>query len=343
MTSFTTGKVAAALLLTVTSAVTQAADVTIYGRAHLSLDQLDNGVDSGTNVSSNSSRLGFRASTKLEDGLEAFVQLEQTIRFDEGSGQFADRDSYVGLRGEFGMLKAGQFDTPLKTIRSKVDQFGDRIGDIRNLTRINTGSSNIGNVFDERFKNGIAYESPQFNNISWAFHYTPHNTTGSTTDNVRESYSTSLTYEVKGLYLAAAYESFEGIEGIDPKAIRLGAYYDIGAQLRVSALYQNASDIPGGDRNIYGAGASYKLNKYVLRAQLYQVSDNDTPDTGATLAVVGVDRNLGKDLTLYAAYGITSNDDAALYSISGGGRGTTAPAIAGENNTGLSLGIIYSF
>ncbi len=343
MTSFTTGKVAAALLLAAASAASQAADVTIYGRAHLSLDQLDNGHDSGTNVSSNASRLGFRASSKLDDGLEAFVQLEQTIRFDEGSGQFADRDSYVGLRGNFGTLKIGQFDTPLKAIRSKVDQFGDRIGDIRNLTRINTGGSNIGNVFDERFKNGVAYESPKFSNISWAFHYTPHNTTGPTTDNVRESYSTSLTYEVKGLYLAAAYESFEGVSGIDPKAIRLGAYYDIGAQLRLSALYQNASDIPGGDRDVYGIGASYKLDKYVLRGQLYQVSDNDSPDTGATLAVIGIDRNLGKDLTLYAAYGITSNDDAALYSVSGGGRGKAVPAIAGEDNTGLSLGIVYSF
>lgn len=343
MTSFTNTKVAAALLLATAGAAAQAADVTIYGRAHLSLDQLDNGVDSGTNVSSNASRLGFRASTKLEDGLEAFVQLEQTIRFDEGSGQFADRDSYVGLRGDFGTLKIGQFDTPLKAIRSKVDQFGDRIGDIRNLTRINTGNDNIGNVFDERFKNGVAYQSPAFNNLSWAFHYTPHNTTGATTDNVRDSYSTSLTYEVKGLYLAAAYESFEGIDGVNPAAIRLGAYYDINAQLRISALYQNASDIPGGDRDVYGAGASYKLSKFTLRGQLYQVSDNDSPDSGATLAVFGVDRNLGKELTLYAAYGITSNDEAASYRISAGGRGTSLPAIAGENTTGLSLGIIYNF
>lgn len=343
MTSFTKSRVAAALLLATASAAVQAADVTIYGRAHLSLDQLDNGVDSGTNVSSNASRLGFRASTKLEDGLEAFVQLEQTIRFDEGNGQFADRDSYVGLRGDFGTLKVGQFDTPLKAIRSKVDQFGDRIGDIRNLTRINTGNDNIGNVFDERFKNGVAYQSPAFNNLSWAIHYTPHSTTGTTTDNVRESYSTSLTYDVKGLYLAAAYERFEGVNGQDPAAIRVGAYYDVSSALRVSALYQNASDIPGGDRDVYGAGASYKLGKYVLRGQLYLVSDNDSPDSGATLAVIGIDRSLGKDLTLYGAYGITSNDDTATYRISAGGRGTSVPAIAGENTTGLSLGIIYSF
>ncbi len=335
--------IAAAGILLALSGQVAAADVTIYGRAHLSLDQLDNGEDSGTNVSSNASRLGFRASTKLEGDLEAFVQLEQTIRFDEGTGTFADRDSYVGLRGNFGTLKVGQFDTPLKAIRTKVDQFGDRVGDIRNLSRINTGTNAIGNVFDERFKNGIAYQSPSFNNLSWAFHYTPHNTTGATTDNVRESYSTSLSYEVKGLYLAIAYEYFEGVDDLDPSAIRLGAYYDITNELRLTALYQNATDIPGGDRDLYGIGASYKLGAYVLRGQFYQVGDNDTPDSGASLFVAGVDRQLGKDLTLYLAYGVTSNDDAAAYSVSGGGRGTRLAAIPGENNSGLSLGIIYSF
>ncbi|MDX3773054.1 porin [Chromatiaceae bacterium AAb-1] len=342
MKKISRGTLAASIFLSLLGQA-QAADVTVYGRAHLSLDVLDNGADSGTNVSSNASRLGFRASTKLEGDLEAFVQLEQTIRFDEGSGTFADRDSYVGLRGNFGSVRAGQFDTPLKAIRTKVDQFGDRIGDIRNLSRVNTGSDAIGNVFDERFKNGIAYQSPVFNNLRFDLHYTPHNNAGTTTDNLRESYSTSLTYETKGLYLAVAYESFEGVDGLDPKAVRLGAYYDLTAALRLTALYQNASDIPGGDRNVYGAGASYKLGKTILRGQYYQVGDNDTADTGASLLVVGADYQLAKELTLYAAYGITSNDDLAEYRISGGGRGKQLPAIAGEDSSGLSLGIIYNF
>jgi predicted porin len=83
------------------------------------------------------------------------VQLEQTIRIDEGAGSYADRDSFVGLRGDFGTLKIGQFDTPLKVIRGKVDQFGDRVGDIRNVSRVSGGT--IGNVFDERFDDNAAF------------------------------------------------------------------------------------------------------------------------------------------------------------------------------------------
>lgn len=339
MKTFSKSLLTASLLLAANALY--AADVTIYGLAHLSVDHLDNGIDSGTNISSNASRLGFRAKTELEGGLEAFVQLEQTIRFDEGAGSFADRDSYVGLRGSFGTVKLGQFDTPLKIIRGKVDQFGDRVGDIRNVSRVNAGT--VGNVFDERFKNGISYESKTVNNLSFAFHYTPHNSTGATVDNVRESYSSSISYERKGLYLAAAIERFEGTDGLDPQAIRLGAYYDITEQLRLTTLLQSAKDIHGGDRNTYGLGASYKQGHYTWRGQVYQTSDNDTADTGATLLAVGVDRNFGRDLILYAVYGIASNEDNAAYRVSGGGRGTQLAAVTGEDNSGLSLGIIYRF
>lgn len=323
-----------------------AADVEIYGRAHLSVDSLDNGVDSGTNVSSNSSRLGFRAKTEIDGGLEAFVQVEQNIRFDEGAGNWASRDTFVGVRGDFGTVRLGQFDTPLKVVRGKVDMFGDRVGDIRNLTRTSTSggtNANIGNVFDERYKNGVHYQTPKFGNFVFDVHYTPHNNTGATADNVQESYSMALSYEVKGFYAAIAYETFEGQNDLDPNALRLGAYYDITSDFRVSGMFQSASDVPGGDRNVYGLGASYKMGDYTLRSQYYVADDNDTADSGASMLVVGADRRIGKDLTLYVAYGITSNDDAAAFRVSAGGRDTQMAAVTGENSSGLSLGVQYNF
>lgn len=339
MNKLTSGLCAASFML-VCGGV-QANNISIYGLAHLSLDHLDNGIDSGSNISSNASRLGFRASTKLEGDLEAFVQLEQTLRLDEGTGSFVDRDSFVGLRGSFGTVRIGQFDTPLKVIRGRVDQFGDRVGDIRNLSRVNTGT--IGNVFDERFKNGIGYMSPKINNLTFAFHYTPHNTTGVTTDNVRESFSSSVTYEQPGLYLAAAIERFEGTAGFDPQAIRLGGAYDLTDAWRLTAMWQSAENIPGGDRQTYGLGASYKQGNYIWRGQIYQTGSNDISDSGATIYAVGVDRNFGRELVLYAVYGITNNQENAAYRVSGGGRGTQLPAITGEDSSGLSFGIIYRF
>ncbi|MCC5827316.1 porin [Alkalimonas sp.] len=333
---------AAAILLGVLSPV-QAADLTIYGRANLSVDQLDNGVDSATNVSSNSSRLGFRGATSLEGGLEAFVQIEQTIFLDEGRGNFADRDTFLGLRGDFGSLRIGQFDTPLKVIRARVDLFGNRIGDIRNLSRVNTGASLIGNVYDERFKNGIAYRSPAFNNVTFDLHYSPHHANGAAVDNNREALSTAITYAAKGSYVSLAYERSEGSDEFNPSAWRLGAFYDLSEQLRLTTFIQLDKDLPIGDRNIFGAGAAYKIGDYTLKGQLYQVNNRDTDDADATLLVLGVDRQFGRALVGYLAYAISSNDANAAYRISGGGRSTQQATVVGENTSGLSLGLEYRF
>ncbi|MDY3198701.1 MAG: porin, partial [Pseudomonadaceae bacterium] len=48
------------------------ADVSIYGRAHVSVDFLDDGADySETNLSSNSSRIGFKGDHEINPSLKA--------------------------------------------------------------------------------------------------------------------------------------------------------------------------------------------------------------------------------------------------------------------------------
>lgn len=329
-----------AAALTATLAVPAMANdinVKVSGRAHLSVDHLNDGVDSGLNLSSNSSRLRFAANTEVAEGLTVVMQLEQNIRYDQSGGNFATRDSFLGLRGGFGLVRVGFFDTPLKSVRSSTDMFGDRIGDARNIT------SGPGMSFDNRYRNGLHYRSPAMNNFTFDLQYTPHNATDATVDNDRESYSTSLTYRANGLYAAIAYETYDNATGDDPNALRLGLSYDVSKQLKISALYQSASNLSGGDRNVWGVGASYKMEDYTLRGQFYQAGDNDLADTGASMLVVGVDRSFGRALTMYLAYGLTSNDDAAAFTIASGGRDTRLPAIAGENSSGLSLGMVYNF
>ena len=50
------------------------ADVTVYGRAHVSVDFLDDGADySETNLSSNSSRLGFKGNHEINPNLKPLL------------------------------------------------------------------------------------------------------------------------------------------------------------------------------------------------------------------------------------------------------------------------------
>ncbi len=97
-----------------------AADVKVYGRAHVSLDYLDDGKDyNEVGLSSNSSRLGFKAEQKLENGMTVFGQIEQEVNFASGQQRwykvdFVLGDTFVGLKGDFGQARVGRFDSPFK-------------------------------------------------------------------------------------------------------------------------------------------------------------------------------------------------------------------------------------
>ena len=71
------------------------AEVSVYGKAHVSIDSLDNGDKSYIYVSSNSSRIGFKASEDIEGGLKAGFLAEQTITMDGAGTSVFDRETYV--------------------------------------------------------------------------------------------------------------------------------------------------------------------------------------------------------------------------------------------------------
>lgn len=320
-------------------------DVEIYGRAHVSVDVLDNGDDNGANVSSNSSRIGFRASTEVAPGLTAKMQLEQEVRFDNGEGNFASRDSFVGLEGGFGGVRLGQFDTPLKQVRGAVDLFGDQIGDMRNLTRLNRVGLPYGADFDTRFRNGIHYYTPSLSGFGADLHYSTNTDTGTNpTSDEATAYSLGVNYKTKELYLAAAYEQQEARD--DSSALRLAASYKIN-DLRLIALYQLATLKVEGlddlDVDTYGIGASYKVGEKTTIKGQYLALSEDRNDRDASMLALGVDYQLGKAFRLLFAYAMTDNDDAAAYRMSDSGHGDAVAAIPGETASGFSAGFRYDF
>lgn len=323
------------------------AGLNFYGRAHASADFLDNGEDSDLNVSSNSSRIGVRASTDLGEGLKGILQVETQINYDNGNGSLAARDTYVGLEGGFGRVRFGQIDTPLKQIRSAVDVFGDQIGDLRNLTRLNgsTGTPFTGHDFDARFKNGIFYNTPSFNGFVFNVHYTPEVKETTNLEDKSAAYSTSLTYQTGDLYLAAAHEQWESVD--DSSAIRLGARYKIN-NLTLNGLVQQATikNLPADeDVQVLGIGASYKFSaKWTAKGQVYNLDAKDRDESGATLLAIGADYILSNQFRVLLAYAQTDNEEAAAYRITGGGGyGDSIATVAGETAIGLSVGFRYDF
>ncbi|UQB43124.1 porin [Thiomicrospira microaerophila] len=341
------------LALAVGAALTAAyvpamAEIKVSGRAHMSLDHMDNGADSKMDLSSNSSRIRFAGSKNITEGLQGFVQLEQQIDFDrraeDNSGTrgntFVTRDTFFGLKGDFGTVRLGFFDTPTKKVRSFTDMFGDRVGDARNMTK---------GTFDQRFHNSIHYQTPAMSGLTFDIQYSTDNRAKSgdqvATTGERDSVSTSLTFKSGDLTAMLAYEAQgRGDNAKDWTAVRMGATYNVAKGFRVAAFIEDA-DKNSNDNTVFGLGTYYDLTpEYRLRAQYYVAGESSAKNDGASMAAVGIDRRFGRDLTLYAMYAATSNDSGASFRVTGGGHGSSmAPSEAGKNVSAFSLGAIYNF
>lgn len=326
----------ASILLALPMAVS-AADISIYGRAHVSVDFLDDGADySEVALSSNSSRLGFRANEDFGT-FSATVQVEQEIVYGESGGSFATRDTFLGLKGDFGSLRLGRFDTPFKRARGPANLFGDQVGDMRNLTK-------VGNArFDERTPNTLNYQTPTINgfgfNVSYSLHEGRDN---SGTDD--EALSTSVTYKAGALDLAAAYEKFADDASRGGRdAVRLAGAYKIEA-LTLAAFYQMADhddDVSGSD--VYGVGASYALSDQNLIKAQYFARSADVEESDSEMFAIGYEYRIRPPLRFYVNYAMVSNDDNIALTPWNQGRRTNQAGTLGETSSGLSLGVRYDF
>lgn len=362
-----------------TPALAMAADVKVYGRAHVSLDYLDDGKDyNEVGLSSNSSRLGFKAEQKLENGMTVFGQIEQEINFASGSAnddlEFATRDTFVGLKGDFGQARVGRFDSPFKAARGPVNFFGDQVGDIRNVTR-------AGNLrFDERNANSIEYKSPKFGggfnvlaalslhegNSAGFTSTTSQKTTvintvdgpvtvvvpGTTTTNTKadrndKAYDLALTYKEGKVDFAAAYEHYEEDAGLGERdGFRIAAAYKITPELNVGALYQlltHDNETANPDAQVFGVAADYKVTpKTYVRGQVFH-RDVDADDANATLLAVGVEHRLDKAVRVYANLATMLNDKKSNLTPWSQGRSNNVGGVNDEDALGLSLGFRYDF
>lgn len=335
------------------------ADATVYGRVNMSIISYDDGTDSAVNISSNASRIGFKGDEDLGEGLSAIWQVEQQVNVDgTGASTWNTRNSFGGLKGGFGGVILGQRDTPFKDVRSKLDYFGDDLGDLRNLTRAGNAAGNGTNSWDERWKNMVMYTSPKLPadgviKVMYSTN-TDNGVASGSTANDNSAYSVGANFKVGPVGVMLAYQSQGAFTGEDPNGVRVGLKMQFG-DLGVRALYQSTSDngsvttggVSGADRDVYSVGVGYKLGgKNLIKAQFASADDfGSTSNTGATMYAVGFEHMFSKKTKVYVTYAATNNDDNASFSASGGGGvgDSIATASAGSDPSGVSAGIIINF
>ena len=106
--------------------VAASADVILYGqiKAGVEVSQSKTKVDGDetkssteTNIADFGSRIGFKGHEHLGNNLNAIWQVENSVNV-AGGGDWAGRESFIGLEGNFGKIRAGKLETQLKSMDS---------------------------------------------------------------------------------------------------------------------------------------------------------------------------------------------------------------------------------
>lgn len=342
-------------------------NVTVYGIMNLSYGMADNGDTATTQgirvskVSSHSSRLGFKGTEDLGNGLKAIFQIESSINGDNSAaGTLNGRNTFVGLQGDWGTVQMGAFDSPYKTSTRGLDVFGDQWGDNRNLMGgIAAKSSTI--AFDGRPANVVAYMSPTLNgfNVNAAYIAGAEAATLNTQDK-GSAYSLSATYSNGPWYAALAYERHNmgtpatgTIVGVaaqtdrNEHATKLGIGYKT-SDFRLGLAYETTNDdfnaATTRAHKAWSLAGGYTFGLNEIKAAYTKANDLDgTSNTGAKQWAVGLDHKLSKRTTAYVDYVKLTNESAASYGITGGGSTNSTAVGAGADPSVFSLGIKHTF
>lgn len=363
-------------------------NVTIYGVADGSFDvvKASGGSNSGLNVgtmtrvSSNSSLIGFKGAEALGNGLTAVFQYEGSVDFAGGQAfGGANRDSYVGLAGGFGTVAMGNLTGPTRALGASVDVFTGAtgigansgiIGKLGNAAINSNGvnsdltlgapcarSATCASTFDSRWKNAVAYISPNFGGVTLTAAYVANENksndaaSGTVAQKNTKGYDIGANYKNGPIMAGLTYNwgTVGNTVGTDVGLIRLAGSYDFGMGT-VRALYDwaKAKDVAmGGDslkQQDYGIGLTFKVGKGNILGQYYAAKNTTgslgANDTGAKLFALGYEHNLSKRTMVKAIYSRLASDSKVAYDYGVNAVGT---GDFGATLQGVQVGLRHTF
>lgn len=294
----------------------------------------------GLNSILSGSRFGLKGTEDLGGGLAANFLMEYSVQPDEATTSMANRQSYVGLSGNFGALNLGRMYTPIHGVQGAYDTNGNA-----------TAAGWLGGATSlVRASNLIAYSTPSFNGftLTAGVGYGEAEKTTASTNTAGDVTTVGLTYANGPLTVQAATETVKlsalsvGLPGgaaatalsdalANRKANSFGASYDFGVAkvtaVRTTAKAGSAAD--AGEFNTNNFGVSVPVGAVTLNAT---VSNGDYKDSGAAKVDVS-------GYQVGATYALSKRTTA--YTFLGQGKDKTATN-AGKQDT-FALGLRHTF
>lgn len=287
----------AAALTAPALAMADSSNVTVYGRAHISLDSnggnagnSTTGTKNGLNLTSNSSRIGFKGTEDLGGGLNAVYQFETEVMVQGTAAMFgAQRDTYAGVKGNFGTVVAGRL--PLANMYANDANFlGDKVGDAGNMTAGGFGGAGLLAV-PSRVSRAIGYVSPSLSGVTVTVGFVPNtpqslNNAGAGaagTNNAQKdsSYALRAAYDQDGIFAALNYLNL-GVAGINLATGALGAIPAAG--IAQSGAKVAVTSLAGG----YNFGVGQVKAQYVLTDANQQAAFSVGGGSGVKQSVITI-------------------------------------------------------
>jgi predicted porin len=331
----------------------------------------DGDVDT-TKVEAFNSWIRFSGEADAGGGITFFFQVENDLDFDDEEGNFGSRNSALGIKGGFGTVLLGKWDTPFKQLHFPTNMFGISSGsplsnsNLLSRTPYDGGAS--ASSFHRRQDNMVQYWSPDLNGFRFKAMWGTEEDDTATEKPRRTSFS--VEHERGPWLLGAAYEIHDDLRGgtaglaaplstgvtkSTDTGIALVAVYKLGKNTEIGAEFESLSyesdDGAAGalqkyERNAWRVGVEHKIDKWILGANFGMADEGkcsligggacSTSDLGATQMSIGGMYQFTKNLGWFVWYTQIDNDDSASYSF-------LDDAPTGADPTALAIGLYGRF
>jgi predicted porin len=347
-----------AVLMLGTNAALAQSSVSIYGILDAALVG-ENGGSAGhqtkvTSGAASASRIGFRGTEDLGDGMQAFFTLETGAKIDTGeldaTNTIFNRQAFVGLKTNAGSVALGRQYTPYHlALTQAIDPFGTGYaGTSKNLLPDN--GTNV------RASNSVTYSSPKLQGVNVDLFYSA----GEQTEiSAGRQYGAGLNYANGPLALRLVYNAR------NTDVVATGVNHDIGRNYLIGGNYSfkiiqvfagyevdkgfNSATL-GNSNNPYGGvkptpstdgrdcilGFKAPVGPGTLMFSTQYKDDRTHFNQDASEWGVGYSYRLSKRTDLYVAYAHINNKNGAGYTVANNTE-------SGTGNIGYNLGIRHTF
>ena len=329
------------------SLTAQAGESKVYGRVHVSLDNIETnggaangGKDAELNLSDRKSAFGYKGSEDLGGGLTVFGKFEWSVNPTDTGSAIGVRDRYIGLKkAGMGTFKFGTMSNNYKQTAAKMDPFWHTAVEGRatfGASPLTNGSNDDGG----RMSNLFQFNMAPMGGIGFVMNAQLNGTGEMTT-------GFGVRYKAKGLYAfidtlkyendydngAAVTDGLTDVAGhvAGESATKFGAKYTMGA-VTAGVTVEQTADLTASAKNAKDGYdfttlmATYKMNANDTVAFTYGMAAGDSVvAVDADTMAIGYMHNMSKRTSVYGAYHDRSSDDKTM-----------------EQN-GVSFGLKHSF